>query len=96
MLGRVADESQGGPGALGHGEERVEVAVADGAGLVDDQDGAGVERVATRVVVGQVPGEGLGGDASSVARWRAASPLTAAPTTRHPAASRRRPAARMA
>ena len=43
----------------GHGHEGVEVAVGEGGGFVDDEDGAGVEGEVLGVVVGEVPGDGL-------------------------------------
>jgi hypothetical protein len=63
VLGGIADESQGGAGLGGEPAESVEVAVGDGGGLVDDEDGAGVEGRGMGVFVGEVPGEGLGGHA---------------------------------
>ena len=51
VLGRVTDEPQGGAVAVGGGEERAEVAVADGGRLVDEQDGAPVGGPARHSVV---------------------------------------------
>ena len=52
-----------GSGGVGVPEEPVEVGARDGGGLVDDEDGAGVEGGGGRVFVGQMPSQGLGGDA---------------------------------
>jgi hypothetical protein len=63
VLGGIADEPQGGARLSGEPAQSVEVAVADGGGLVDDEHGAGVEGGGVGVVVGEVPGECLGGHA---------------------------------
>ena len=63
VLGGVADEAQGGAGLGGEPAQPVEVAVGDGGGLVDDEHGAGVKGGGVGVVVGEVPGECLGGHA---------------------------------
>jgi hypothetical protein len=63
VLGGIADEPERGTGLGGEPSQSVEVAVGDGGGLVDDEHGAGVEGGGVGVVVGEVPGEGLGGHA---------------------------------
>jgi hypothetical protein len=95
VLGGIADEPQGGTGLGGEPAQPVEVTVGDGGGLVDDEDGAGVEgavwgsswaRYQARVSVGMPV---------AAARVRAASPLTAVPMTRQPAACQASRAAAM-
>jgi hypothetical protein len=55
VLGGIADEAEGGAGLGGEPSQSGEVAVRDGGGLVDDEDGAGVEGGGVRVVVREVP-----------------------------------------
>jgi hypothetical protein len=61
VLGGIADEAQAGTRLPGEPAQSVEVAVGDGGGLVDDEDGAGVEGGGVGAVVGR--------DTRRVSRW---------------------------
>ena len=95
MLSRVADEPERRTGFDREITEAEQVPVADRRCFVDDQHRPRIEDTDAGVGSAEQHRDRLGLDPASSASWRPASPFTAAPSTRYPAAVHAPAAARI-